>query len=133
MQTYRKQTNTTVNQYIVPMTMGDQATTMQNVYQSGVTTARGPVMTLGVVSLQRDLDRLPVGVGVERELSLSDFASMYALSKLKQNATQPDAEEGEEVVIDTDRVLTAERASHEWQQMTEPAGPGVQLPSDIEG
>jgi hypothetical protein len=38
----------------------------------------------------------------------------------------------EEVIQDTTRVLTHEEAASEWQRMTKAAGPGVQLPPDLE-
>ena len=118
------QTYESVTPYIVPITMGDQTTAMQNVYRSAVTTPQGPIVPLCVVSLQRDLDRQPVGVGrvMLRTAKGPPFGSTWMSPSIpSQEALQPVAEEADEVVIDTHRVLTAERESHQWEQMTEPA------------
>jgi hypothetical protein len=129
-----------INPYFMPTTTGFQSTTTQNVFQPIRTTAGQMIIPLRVVDLQRDLDRQPEGESLAFINEMLCARRVPALPDRKDRGTQskPDsagrdfAEGGEEVVIDTHRVLTAERAFREWQQMTEPAGPGVQLPPDIE-
>jgi hypothetical protein len=122
---------TTVVPYIVPMTMGDQATTGQIVYRQADTTAQPMVVPFRVVSLQRDLDRHSEA-SPRRNLSLSDFAKLFEGSKLHENESHPKKDDEEKVTIDSERVLSPERAFLEWQQMTKPADVGIQLPCDVE-
>jgi hypothetical protein len=127
-----------VNLYMMPMTMGIQATTTQLVYQPVQTTAGETVVPLRVVSLQRDLDR------PTREAATgSVLTALVPLPIAERMRSQPDqpktpqpgddaGDEADAVVQHTTRVLTPEQAAQEWDRMTDPAAQGVLLPPNLE-
>jgi hypothetical protein len=132
------QPHSTMNTYMVPITMGRQATTATlDVYQPVRITSRGDVAPLSVVSLQHDLDRLQEGPklslhDIQRLASRLFSAQQFLPIVAEAAATGAAGDEVDRVAVHTDRLMPMECAFREWQQIAHPAGPGVQLPPDLE-